>query len=736
MASLLAGIGGWSARHRWWVIVAWLLILVAAVGSAKAFATPLDDAFTVKGLKSITTLSTVDHEFPAASASGGRVVFAAPDHQKLTAADEATVAGLAARLSKVPGVTSVVDPFASRQAAGALSPDGRIGYLSVALKPTGETDGQANPPSDATSAGITRAIDQAKSSELEVTADSGLVNVASAASSQLVGIIIAFLVLLVTFGSFLAAGLPLVTALFGLGVSVEGIYAASALVDVNSIAPLFAILIALAVGIDYTLFIVNRHRRQLLEGMGVRESIRLATGTAGSAVFFAAATVIVALAGLSVVGVQFLTQMGLAAAFGVFVALVVSLTLTPALLSLSGRAILGRRGKRRIGQPSSTKPGPASRWVALVAHRPFVFSVAAVALLAVLALPVLGLRLGLPNDGSEASAATQRQAYDLVGTGFGPGVNGPILVLARGVSDPSDVTSIGRGLGKMAGVAHAIPSGVRGSDALFTVIPTTGPSDAATETLVHALRDSGGIKDLPAGVRVDVTGETAVQIDISQRLLDALPLYLALIVGFAFLLLVVVFRSILIPLKATLSFLLSLGATLGATVAVFQWGWLGALFGVDPAAPLLSFLPILVVGVLFGLSMDYEMFLVSGMRERRVHGATSTQAVSAGFGQGAKVVAAAALIMIGVFGNGAIAGSSTIKPIAFALAMGVLVDAFVVRMTLVPAVMTLFGDRAWWLPRWLDRVMPDADIEGASLERVGVTPPSAAATPIEVSAPA
>ncbi len=254
-----------------------------------------------------------------------------------------------------------------------------------------------------------------------------------------------------------------------------------------------------------------------------------------------------------------------------------------------------------------------------------------------------------------------------------------------------------------------------GNDALFTVIPKTGPSDAATETLVHTLRGSATSLGLPSGTSAEVSGTTAIAIDISQRLLDALPEYLALVAGFAFLLLMVVFRSLLIPLKATLSFLLSLGAALGATVAVFQWGWLGSLFHVDPAAPLLSFLPILVVGVLFGLSMDYEMFLVSGMREQRSHGASSRAAVSGGFSSGAKVVAAAALIMIGVFGNGAIAGRGTIQPLAFALAVGVLVDAFVVRMTLVPAVMRLFGDAAWWLPRWLDRVLPDADIEGASL---------------------
>ncbi|RKR73710.1 MMPL family transporter [Frondihabitans australicus] len=708
MASLLARIGGFSARHRWWVVAAWLVLLVAAVGSAGAFSKSLESTFTIDGLQSIDTLNTVQKEFPSAGGSGGDVVFAAAAGQKLTPADAQAVADLTTRLKSVPGVTGAVDPFTAPAAAKTLSPDGRIGYVAVSIS--------GSDPTAATTRGVEHAMAAVRSDDLQVEASSGLVPATTASSSQLVGIVLAFVILFITFGSLLAAGLPLVTALFGLGTSVATIYASTAFVSLNSTAPVLAILLSLAVGIDYALFIVNRHRRNLLAGVPVRGSIRLAVGTAGSAVFFAAATVIVALAGLSVVGVGFLTQMGLSAAFGVLVALLVSLTLTPALLSVLGVRVLSKRARRRIGETTDAERRTLStRWVSGVLRRPVVFVVAAVAVLAILAVPLAGLRLGLPNDGDDTPGTTTREAYDLMAEGFGAGFDGPILVLAHGAT-ASDVPALEKALDG-TDVDRVIPSGVAGSDVLLTVIPESGPSDAATETLVHTLRRSSAQLGLPQGVSLEVTGTTAVAIDISQRLLEALPVYLALVAGFAFLLLMVVFRSLLIPLKAVLSFLLSLGAALGATVAVFQWGWLGGLFHVDPAAPLLSFLPILVVGVLFGLSMDYEMFLVSGMRERRAHGDSSPAAVTTGFSNGAKVVAAAALIMIGVFGNGAVMGHGTVQPIAFALAVGVLVDAFVVRMTLVPAVMRLFGDAAWWLPRWLDRVLPNADVEGAALER-------------------
>ena len=710
MASLLARIGGFSARHRWWVIVAWVLLLaIAAFGAAK-FSQPTVSTITISNLKSVETLNTVDREFGGAAAGGsGTVVFAAPKGERLTPADAATVSRLTASLSEIDGVRAATDPFTAQ--VKTLSPGGRIGYIPVSLK--------SATASVSTQQAIGRAIDGARSSRLEVEASDGLTVVDSPSSNQLVGIVLALIILLVTFGAFAAAGLPVLTALLGLGVSVAGITAATARGPLNSTAPVLAILLALAVGIDYSLFIVNRHRRQLMEGMSVNDSIPLALGTAGSAVFFAAVTVVIALAGLSVVGVDFLTQMGIAAAVAVVVAMLVALTLTPALLRLFGRFVLGGRARKRIasGTPKAP-PRMARRWVGLIGRHPVAFLVAALVVLVTLATPVLSLRLGLPDSGSDPTSNTDRRAYDLMAEGFGAGVNGPIVVLADypgSAPTATDVTSLSRTLGDVPDVARVVPSGEHGTSVLLTVIPSSGPSDARTETLVRALR---AIEVRSAGSpALSVTGQTAVAIDVSDRLLEALPLYLGLVAAFAFVLLLVVFRSIVIPLKATLSFLLSLGATLGVVVAVFQWGWLGTLFGVDPAGPLLSFLPILVVGVLFGLSMDYEMFLLSGMREQHAHGARPRAAITEGFSQGAKVVAAAALIMIGVFGNGALNGSETIRPIAFGLAVGVLIDAFVVRLTLVPAVLYLFGRAAWWLPRWLGRIMPRVDIEGAALER-------------------
>jgi RND superfamily putative drug exporter len=703
MASFLARIGRFSTRRKWLVLTVWTILLIAAVAGAFKLSQPTSSPFNITGLQSISTLHKIDTTFKTGSGSTGDVVFAAPKGDKLTAADAATVATLSADLAKVPGVTSAVDPFTAP--VKTISAQGRIGYISLDLaKAT---------PSATTQKGITKAIATAASSQLEVQASSGLTTEKAASSSQAVGILLALVVLFITFGSLLAAGLPLLTALIGLGTSVAAIYAATSFVALNSVAPVLAILLSLAVGIDYSLFIVSRHKRQVLDGMPVNESIAHAMGTAGTAVFFAAATVIIALAGLSIVGVDFLTQMGLSGAFAILIAMLVALTLTPALLAVLGRRILGGRARKRLaaGVAKPTRH-PARRWVEGVGRHPVVAVIASLVVLGVLATPVLSMRLGLPDDGSQPSSTTERQAYDLMATGFGAGINGPILVLADYAATPttSDIGALASTLGGVADVARVVPSGVSGREVLLTVIPSSGPSDASTVTLVTALRD------LKAAPTLEVSGQTAVAIDVSQRLQNALPLYLVLVMGFAFLLLMVVFRSVLIPLKAVVSFILSLGATLGSVVAVYQWGWLGNIFHVDPAGPLLSFLPIIVVGVLFGLSMDYEMFLVSGMRERFAHGAPAREAVSAGFASAAKVVVAAALIMIGVFGNGALNGSTTTSPIAFALAAGVLVDAFVVRMTLVPAVMFLLGKSAWWRPRWLQRIVPQVDVEGAGIE--------------------
>lgn len=664
MAAILARVGAFCAHRRWVVVGAWVVVLVAAVGLAVRLAEPLDSKLTVSGLQSTETLDRVDREF-GGGGNAGKVVFAAPAGETL-AAYRPQVAALGGH--------------------PALSPDGRIGYVTVGAAPE-------------------QAIARARAAGLQVELSSELAPPPGAAGSPGIGLVIALVVLLVTFGSLVAAGLPLLTAVLGLAISVAALHAATALAPVNAVAPTLAILLGLAVGIDYALFLLDRHRRQLREGdVDVRASIALATGTAGSAVFFAALTVIIALAGLAVAGVGFLTQMGLAAAGAVLVAMLMALTLTPALLSLAGRRVTGRAWLPRFAV--------SERWARTIVRRRVPAVVLSVLVLGVLAVPVLSMRLGLPDDGTDPSTATDRKAYDLISEGFGPGANGPLLVLA-----PAADRAVSGKIAALPGVAHVLPPQVRGGDALVTVIPAGGPSDASTATLVSTLRDQPGLR---------VTGSTAVAIDISGHLAGALPLYLALVAGFAFLLLLVVFRSVLIPLKAVLSFLLSLGAALGCTVAVFQWGWLGLA---DPPGPLLSFLPTIVIGVLFGLSMDYEMFLVSGMHEEHRRGAPDP--VVSGFGRGAKVVVAAALIMIGVFGGGVAGGDPVTRPIAFALAAGVLVDAFVVRLVLVPAAMAVFGRGAWWLSRRLATVVPSIDVEGATLEpRAAAADAGDAVTPV------
>jgi putative drug exporter of the RND superfamily len=703
MSNLLARVGSFSSRRRWLVLGIWIGLLMVALAGAKVFAQPFDPTIKVPGVESINTLDRINKQFKAGSGSdSGEIVFAAPARHRLTKANAATIAGLAKTISHIPGVRSAPDPF--RGPGTTIASSGRIGFIPVAL---------THKTSTKIERAIGHAIDGARTPSLQIEATSGLTVDRASSLNPLPGILIGFVVLLLTFGSLAAAGLPLTSALVGLAISIGGIYAATSVIKLNSDAPDLAILLGLAVGIDYSLFIVSRHRQQLLAGREIGESISSAVSTAGSAVVFAALTVVIALGGLAVEGVGVLTQMGVAAAAAVFIAMLLSITLTPALLSLAGRRVLTRRSRKRIatGQFQEAHQGK-QRWIRAISARPIIFIVAAVAVLGILAMPVGSLRLGLPSSASQPSSMTERRAADLIAEGWGPGYNGPIVVLAEYASRPDavGVTDTRKALATVRDVKSVTPSGASGDDVLFTVIPKTGPADKGTESLVQALR--GHIVGVP---RLLVSGQTAVNIDISQYFLNKLPLYLGLIVVFAFLLLLIAFRSILIPLKAVIGFALSLAATMGCVVAVFQWGWLGNIVGVDPAGPLLSYLPTIVVGVLFGLSMDYEMFLLSGMREARDQGADAPTTVTRGFSTGARVVVIAALIMICIFGNGAITGSSGIKAIAFALAMGVLLDGFVVRMTLVPAVMFLLGRAAWWLPNWLQRITPRLNLEGSSL---------------------
>ncbi|WP_423921546.1 MMPL family transporter [Frigoribacterium sp. 2-23] len=536
-------------------------------------------------------------------------------------------------------------------------------------------------------------------------------------AGEVAGVVVAAIVLFIMLGTLIGAGLPLINALIGVGVGVLASLALSGTVEMLSVTPVLGVMLGLAVGIDYSLFILNRHRNQLKDGVPLHESIGLANGTSGNAVVFAGSTVLIALLALNLTGIPFLGLMGTVGAVCVFVAILIAITLTPALLRLVGMRILTKKARANVGHtgavPVPNKPMSTVRAVLTL--------IAGIAVLLIVAIPALSMRLGLPAGSSEPVDSSAYKAYKIVEDKFGAGVNGPLLVVAdlpEAVSEDdlvSEQVRIGTALKAENDVAAVAPIGASKDDTLlaFQVVPKGGPTAESTEQLVRDLRglDIDGVDSL------GVAGNASGNIDVSEKLAGALPLYLLVVVGLSLIILIFVFRSILVPITATLGFVLSLFAAFGGVTAVFQWGWLAPVFGVHDPGPILSFLPILMVGVLFGLAMDYQLFLVSGMREAYAHGSSARLAVQRGVHAGRTVVIAAALIMTAVFSGFVFSNSVLIQSIGLGLALGVLIDAFVVRLLLIPAVMHLLGDAAWWLPKWLDRILPDVDVEGASLER-------------------
>jgi RND superfamily putative drug exporter len=549
------------------------------------------------------------------------------------------------------------------------------------------------------------------------------------------GVIIAAVVLFIMLGTLIGAGLPLINALLGVGVGVLASLALSGTVEMLSVTPVLGVMLGLAVGIDYSLFILNRHRTQLRTGTPLHESIGLANGTSGNAVVFAGATVLIALLALNLTGIPFLGLMGTVGAVCVFVAILIAITMTPALLSLVGEKILSKKARSRINHTDHHARVPSKPMNTV---RAVITVVAGVALLLIVAIPALSMRLGLPAGSSEPIDSSSYKAYKLVDDKFGAGVNGPLIVVAdleEAVSDDtliSEQVRIGTLLKAENDVVAIAPIGASDDNLIlaFQVVPEEGPTSESTEQLVRDLRglEIDGVSSL------GVAGNASGNIDVSEKLADALPLYLLVVVGLSLIILIVVFRSILVPVTATLGFVLSLFASFGGITAVFQWGWLASVFGVHDPGPILSFLPILVVGILFGLAMDYQLFLVSGMREAYAHGVPARLAVQRGVHAGRTVVIAAALIMISVFGGFIFSNSVMIQSIGLGLALGVLLDAFVVRLLIIPAVMHLLGDAAWWMPKWLDRILPNIDVEGSSLERGHTATP--AAEPEAETAPA
>jgi len=537
-------------------------------------------------------------------------------------------------------------------------------------------------------------------------------------AGEIVGVALALAVLLIMMRAIAPAVLPIVTSSIGVGVGVATALAFSGLVEMQSVTPVLGVMLALAVGIDYSLFIVNRHRTQLKRGMPLAESVGLANGTAGNAVVFAGSTVLIALLALNVTGIPFLGIMGTVAAFCVAIAVLVAITLTPALLGLIGLKALSKKARASVGAPEHAEPEATP----MRTGRALLALVAAVAALGVIAIPSASMRLGLPDGSQEPEESTQYKAYKVIGEEFGPGIMGPLLVTAalpESVPDAellSAQVTVSNVLAQTEDVIAVVPAGAsEANDFLaFQVIPQESASSESTEALVHELR---GNSTLDGDIALGVAGEASGNIDISENLADALPLYLLVVVGLSIIILIIVFRSILVPVIATAGFVLSLFAAFGAVTAVYQWGWLGSLLGVHDPGPILSFLPIMLTGILFGLAMDYQLFIASGMRESFVHGESARGAVVSGLRHGRAVVTAAAIIMASVFGGFVFSHIGMIRPMGFGLAIGVLFDAFVVRMVIVPSLMHLVGKGAWWLPSWLDRVLPNVDVEGAQLER-------------------
>lgn len=545
---------------------------------------------------------------------------------------------------------------------------------------------------------------------------------------EIVGLVVAAIVLLVMLGTLIGAGLPVLAALIGVGVSATTAMALSGSIEMTTTTPVLGVMLGLAVGIDYTLFILNRHRRQLKAGVEMRESIGLANGTSGSAVLFAGMTVVIALAALNLTGIGFLGLMGSVGAFAIVVAVLVALTLTPALLSLAGMRVLSKQERATFASESdhSAAATPRNALQPVWANRhPWIAIALASLAVVTLAVPAASLRLGLPDGSGEAVESTQYKAYKLTSASFGEGANGPIVAVvslpepfAAGAERLAQADIAERIMG-LDNVAAVVPAAVSADHRtlMFQVLPTTGPASIETTELVRSIRGLAHGIAADIGGSLGVTGLAAMNIDISKKIADVLPLYLGTVLLLSLLLLIVVFRSIAVPLLASAGFLASILATFGAVVAVFQWGWFGAVFGVHDPGPVLSFLPIILIGVLFGLAMDYQLFITSGMREAHIHGKSPRDSINFGVHLSRAVVTAAAIIMIFVFGGFAFSHMAMIRPMGFGMAFGVLVDAFLVRLVLVPAVMTILGERAWWIPRWLDRILPDVDIEGAALER-------------------
>ena len=748
MSSVLYSLGRWAVRARRLVVAIWVVALVLVGGAAGLLQQGLDNQVSIPGTESQEALDRLAATFPEVSGASAQVIVVAPEGASVK--DEplrAAITDGVEAIGDVSQVAAVTSPF-DEQMPASVSDDERATLLTIQLDGdqgsiTEETKEALGVEAEALAQALPEGADAHLGGQLfsskfpEMTLTEG------------VGLLVALVVLVLTLGSLVAAGLPLINALLGVGASMGLLFAATALGPINSTTPMLAVMLGLAVGIDYALFIVSRHREQLGTGLDVHESIARATATAGSAVVFAGLTVMIALVGLGVAGIPFLTIMGVAAAVTVGITVLVSLTLLPALLGFAGERLRpkpSRRARRAAAQearateqaaadpettrrrtPVAASPEPRpnrffSGWVRAVTKVPALTVVLVIAAMGALSYPALDLRLALPDAGVMEEDDPARVTYDLVSEHFGDGFNGPLIVTGSIVTSTDPVglmNEIGDEIADLPGVAD-VPLATPNQSAdtgIIQVVPEGGPTSAQTEDLVREIRSQHDHFLDEYGVDLSVTGFTAVGIDVSDKLGDALLPFALVVVGLSLILLTMVFRSIAVPIKATVGYLLSVGAAFGVVSLVFEHGVFAEALNVTRTGPVISFMPIVLMGILFGLAMDYEVFLVSRMREDYVHGGSAKHAITTGFQGSAKVVTAAAVIMIAVFVAFVPHGDMNLKPIALGLAVGVAVDAFIVRMIFVPAVLALLGEKAWYMPKWLDRALPSFDVEGEGLAR-------------------
>jgi putative drug exporter of the RND superfamily len=709
VARILERLGRFAARRHWLVIGAWLVVAVGlGLANRAADGKPVD-VYSIPGSQSQEAEDLLEEHFPAASGDSARVVF--EDHDGVCDAPAPAIARSVKRIGNLAHVTAALDPCQAPQNSVLMSSSGAIAYTTVQYDVSAQDVGtdaldlleEATKP--ASKAGVR--VEYGGAVIDYVNADT------SSTDSDAIGLAAAAVILAFAFGSLVAMLLPIGTAVFGLSVGLTLIYLLSAVSDVGTLAPIFGTMIGLGVGIDYSLFVVTRHRQNRSAGMDMEQSIGHAVGTSGSAVVFAGITVIIAITGLRLAQLPYITTLGDTAAVVVAVMVIAAITLLPALIGIVGRRI----DSLRVPFIGRRSPDPAHSIWARVAHgvcrRPWIFGSASVLLLLVLTIPLNSMELGIADDGTDPKSTTQRQAYDLLSRGFGPGVNGPLLVtvaIPKGAaSTDQQLMTIGSDIQAAGDVDMVFPpqTSPDGRVAVYFVIPESAPESGRTERLVSNLRNDV-LPEATRGTDLEalVGGVTAGYVDLSDRVQSRLPWFIGAVVILSFLVLMFAFHSVVVPLTAAIMNLLSVGAAYGVVVAVFQWGWGRNLVGVEQAVPISPFVPMMMFAILFGLSMDYQVFLLTRVREEYDHSGDARASVVNGVASTARVITSAALIMIAVFLSFLLDPQPTVKMFGLGLAVAVFIDATVVRLILVPSVMEILGRANWWLPRWLDRLLP------------------------------